>query len=66
MGLMSGGQFGEMHRWLQPIRDAEPDMRAWDKAWVGMATQQEDLASADLNSPIEAGCAQSGVTVTSM
>jgi dienelactone hydrolase len=48
MGLMSGGQFGEMHRWLEPLRDVEPDMEAWDKAWVGMAAQQEDLASADL------------------
>jgi Esterase FrsA-like len=48
MGLMSGGQFGEMHRWLEPLRDAEPDMQAWDMAWVGMAAQQEDLASADL------------------
>jgi dienelactone hydrolase len=48
MGLMSGGQFGEMHRWLEPLRDVEPDMRAWDKAWVGMAAQQEDLATADL------------------
>lgn len=45
---MSGGQFGEMHRWLEPLRDAEPDLDAWDKAWVGMAAQQEDLASADL------------------
>lgn len=48
MGLMSGGQFGEMHRWLEPLRDVEPDMEAWDKAWVGIAAQQEDLASADL------------------
>jgi hypothetical protein len=48
MGLMSGGQFGEMHRWLEPLRDVEPDMRAWDMAWVGMAAQQEDLAAADL------------------
>jgi dienelactone hydrolase len=48
MGLMAGGQFGEMHRWLEPLRDAESDMQAWDTAWVGMAAQQEELASADL------------------
>jgi dienelactone hydrolase len=48
MGLMSGGQLGEMHRWLEPLRNAEGDIRAWDNAWVGMAAQQEDLASADL------------------
>jgi hypothetical protein len=36
MGLMSGGQFGEMHRWLEPLRDVEPDMQAWDKAWVDL------------------------------
>jgi hypothetical protein len=39
MGLMSGGQFGEMHRWLKPLRDVEPDMRACDMAWVGMVAQ---------------------------
>jgi len=48
MGLMSGGQFGEMHRWLEPLRDVDPDIQAWDKAWVGMAAQQEDLALTDL------------------
>jgi dienelactone hydrolase len=48
MGLMAGGQLGEMHRWLEPLRHVEPDMQAWDKAWSGMAAQQEDLASADL------------------
>ena len=48
MGLMAGGQLGEMHRWLEPLRHVEPDMQAWDKAWSGMAAQQEDLASANL------------------
>ena len=48
MGLMADGQFGEMHRWLEPLRNMEPDMEAWDKAWVGMAAQQEDLAATDL------------------
>lgn len=49
MGLMAGGQLGEMHRWLSALRSAEGNMEAWDGAWVGMATQQEELAAADLN-----------------
>jgi dipeptidyl aminopeptidase/acylaminoacyl peptidase len=48
MGLMAGAQLGEMHRWLEPLRDKQGDMEAWDKAWVGMAAQQEELALADL------------------
>ena len=48
MGLMAGAQLGEMHRWLEPLRDKEGDMEAWDKAWVGMAAKQEELALADL------------------
>jgi dienelactone hydrolase len=48
MGLMAGGQLGEMHRWLAPLVDADPDMDVWDAAWVSMARQQEELAGLDL------------------
>jgi dienelactone hydrolase len=47
MGLWAGGQFGEMHRWLAPLKDMEPDEDAWYKAWDGMAKQQEDQAVLD-------------------
>ena len=48
LGLMAGGQLGEMHRWLAPLRNSEPDVGAWGKAWAGMAQQQEDLAAVDV------------------
>ncbi|MDB5577636.1 MAG: alpha/beta hydrolase [Bradyrhizobium sp.] len=48
MGLWAGGQFGEMHRWLAPLRDKEPDLDAWDQAWDGMANEQEEQAATDL------------------
>jgi dipeptidyl aminopeptidase/acylaminoacyl peptidase len=47
MGLWAGGQFGEMHRWLAPLRGKEPNDDAWYKAWDGMAKQQEDQAALD-------------------
>lgn len=46
--LMSGGEVGEMHRWLSPLRDVEPDPQAWADAWAGMAHQLEELAAQDL------------------
>jgi dipeptidyl aminopeptidase/acylaminoacyl peptidase len=48
MGLWAGGQFGEMHRWLDGLREGERSEAAWEKAWNGMAKQQEDIASADV------------------
>src|SRR5258706_9852682 len=48
MGLWAGGQFGEMHRWLDGLREGERSEAAWEKAWNGMAKQQEDFASADV------------------
>jgi dipeptidyl aminopeptidase/acylaminoacyl peptidase len=47
MGLWAGGQFGEMHRWLDRLREGGSEA-AWERAWNGMAKQQEDLAAADL------------------
>ncbi|MDA0637743.1 alpha/beta fold hydrolase [Nonomuraea sp. MCN248] len=48
LALMAGGSLGEMHRWLAPLRDGEPDAEAWGKAWEGMAGQQEEQAARDL------------------
>jgi dienelactone hydrolase len=48
MGLMAGGQFGEMHRWLEPLRHAEPNLTRFNEAFAGMAQQQEDLAARDV------------------
>jgi pimeloyl-ACP methyl ester carboxylesterase len=47
MGLMAGGQLGEMHRWLEPLRGVPPTLEAWAAAWNNMAKQQEQLAAAD-------------------
>jgi dipeptidyl aminopeptidase/acylaminoacyl peptidase len=48
LALMAGGSLSDMHRWLAPLRDAEPDGEAWAKAWAAMAQQQEELARADV------------------
>jgi dienelactone hydrolase len=48
LGLMAGGQLGEMHRWLAPLTNAEPDVNAWNRAWADMAQQQEELAAMDV------------------
>lgn len=51
LALMSGGSLGEMHRWLEPLRNTtsdEIDNEAWAQAWMGMAHQQEELAQLDL------------------
>jgi dienelactone hydrolase len=48
MGLWAGGQLGEMHRWLDGLREGDRSEAAWEKAWNGVAKQQEDLAVADL------------------
>jgi len=45
---MAGGQFGEMDRWLAPLKDRAPDAELWGKAWSDMAGQQEDEAALDL------------------
>ena len=51
LALMAGGEVGEMHRWLAPLRDSdsEPDPAAWAAAWADMARQQEELAADDVN-----------------
>jgi dipeptidyl aminopeptidase/acylaminoacyl peptidase len=48
LALMSGAEFGEMHRWLEPLKEGEPDGSAWGRAWAQMAEQQEQLAAEDL------------------
>jgi hypothetical protein len=45
---MAGAQFGEMDRWLAPLKDREPNAENWGKAWSDMAQQQEDEAALDL------------------
>jgi hypothetical protein len=44
---MAGAQFGEMDRWLAPLKDREPNAENWGKAWADMAQQQEDEAALD-------------------
>src|ERR1700694_1278362 len=48
LALMAGAQFGEMDRWLAPLKDREPNAELWAKAWSDMAQQQEDEAALDL------------------
>ena len=48
LALMAGAQFGEMDRWLAPLKDREPNAENWGKAWSDMAQQQEDEAALDL------------------
>ena len=48
LGLMAGGQLGELDRFLSPLRGQSPTSDAWDKAWTAMANQQEQLAQEDL------------------
>lgn len=57
LALMSGGELGEMNRWLAPLRGTEPDNDAWGEAWAKMAHQQEALAEQDLKNgfPTSAG-----------
>jgi alpha-beta hydrolase superfamily lysophospholipase len=56
LALMSGGSLSEQHRWLEPLRDGEPDGKKWAAAWEGMARQQETLAEADVEAGFR-GCA---------
>lgn len=60
LALMSGGSLSEQHRWLEPLRDGEPDGLKWAAAWEGMARQQEALAETDA----AAGFAAVRVSVT--
>ncbi len=48
LAIMAGGTLGDLHRWLEPLRDGEPDPTAWSQAWEHMAEQQEQLAERDL------------------
>ena len=48
LALMAGAQFGEMDRWLAPLKDLEPNAELWGKAWSDMAGQPEDEAALDL------------------
>jgi hypothetical protein len=48
LALMAGAQFGEMDRWLAPLKGCEPDAEPWVRAWSDMAQQQEDEAALDL------------------
>jgi uncharacterized protein GlcG (DUF336 family) len=48
MGLMAEGQLGEMHRWLEPLLDAEPDMDVWDAAWFPIKVNGEIVGAIGL------------------
>lgn len=48
LALMAGAQFGEMDRWLAPLKNRKPNAELWSKAWSDMAGQQEDEAALDL------------------
>jgi dipeptidyl aminopeptidase/acylaminoacyl peptidase len=49
LGLMAGGQFGEMDRCLAVLKGAPTDSDAWNEAWSALASQQEARAELDLN-----------------
>jgi len=46
--LMAGGQLGQIDRWLAPLRNGDPDIRAWTAAWDNAAADQEEHAKQDL------------------
>lgn len=48
LALMSGGELGEMHRCLAPLREDDSDSEAWADAWTRMALQQEELADREV------------------
>jgi dipeptidyl aminopeptidase/acylaminoacyl peptidase len=48
LSMMAGGQLNQIDRWLSPLRDGEPDINEWTKAWDSAATQQEEHAADDL------------------
>ena len=48
LGLMAGGQFGQMARGLAGLRGAPVDATAWDEAWGAIASADETLAELDL------------------
>jgi dienelactone hydrolase len=56
LALMAGAQFGEMDRWLAPMKESEPNAELWGKTWSEMAQQQEDEAAHDLKERIPAEC----------
>ena len=45
LAMMAGGQFGQINRFLAPLRNAEADTTEWTKAWDSMAEQQKKLAA---------------------
>jgi alpha-beta hydrolase superfamily lysophospholipase len=47
LAMMSGGELGEMHRWLAPLRESKPSAERWFDAWTNMAQEQERLAAAE-------------------
>ena len=47
LALMARAQFGEMDRWLAPVKDRELNAENWGKEWSDMAQQQEDEAALD-------------------
>jgi len=47
-GPDGGGRLGEMHRWLEPRLDAEPDMDVWDAAWFSIKVNGEIVGAIGL------------------
>jgi hypothetical protein len=48
LSMMAGGQLNQIDRWLSPLRDGDPDIDDWTKAWDSAAAQQEEHAADDL------------------
>jgi dienelactone hydrolase len=49
LALTAGGSIGDIHRWLEPLRQSgSTSAPAWSAAWSSMAYQQERLAADDL------------------
>jgi Esterase FrsA-like len=48
LAMMAGGDLGQIDRWLSPLRQGDPDVDAWTKAWDSAGAQQEEHAIDDL------------------
>jgi dipeptidyl aminopeptidase/acylaminoacyl peptidase len=48
LSMMAGGQLGQIDRWLAPLRDGDPGVEDWTKAWDSAGAQQEEHAADDL------------------
>ncbi|WP_089102845.1 alpha/beta hydrolase [Streptomyces hyaluromycini] len=48
LSIMAGGELGQIHRAMAPLRDTEPDADAWANAWDGAGALQAELGETEL------------------